>query len=335
MARRLERFEGYRHRVEREVCRLVACDTGTEPQQIGLIQPERGVSTLTFFVDCDGRRSYVLRCLLRRREIGCLPQIYAFCDAKGLPVPVLRGQCVGFWGRLRVGFHLLLEEFVQAEPVEKVLNEHRRRDLVLDALARGMARFHDVTRTECGPVVGSRARNYLSYYVNKARQKLERIQETVPEIPRGTIEKVDRFLLEEFRDFRRATLYSLVHGDPSDGNVLVDEDNRVTWVDLENVHFGISQYDLQMVRHYLLGDDETVYLGFRKAYDGWRQNRADESARLDILCRVFVLLRSLRVESPSQRDEHWWGQWREIAVLAGGKESHLSGGMDRVGLGTG
>ncbi|MFQ5849127.1 MAG: aminoglycoside phosphotransferase family protein [Candidatus Binatia bacterium] len=317
VARRLKRFERCRDTIEQEVYRLIAGERGNGPKEIRIVQAESGVSTLTFFVDCDGKRSYVLRCLLRRREVRYLPEIYAFCQNNRISAPKLFGKCNGLWWRIKIGFHLLLEEFIEAEPIENILGKPDRRILVVDGLAKCLANLHDVARSDYGRISKPDSRPYLDHYVKKARQKLERIQKTVPEISTAEIRPIDQFLLAESNQFHGARSYSLLHGDPSNGNVLVDQSNHVTLIDLEYMHFGIHQYDLQMARHYLLKDDHEVFERFKQTYNLCRKNKAEESGRLDVLCRIFVLLRSLPLKSDEQRTETWWQQWREIQSLAG------------------
>ncbi len=316
VARRLKQFERCQHAIEKEVRRLISSSGQKAPSELRLVQTHSGASTLTFFVDCDGKRSYVLRCLLRRREVRHLPDIYAFCQENRVSTPRLFAKCRGFWRRIRVGFHLFLEEFIEAEPIEKSLCNREQQNLVIDGLATCLADLHGVTRSAYGPVSRAHSGPYLAYYVKKARQKLERIQKIVLEISGEETRPIERFLLDEFRNFKGASLYSLIHGDPSDGNVLVDKTNRVTLIDLEYMHFGIYQYDLQMVRHYLIKDDEELFKHFKQTYDLYRNNKAEESKRLENLCRVFVLLRSLPLRSEEDRDDGWWRQWNEIRSLA-------------------
>ena len=313
--RRLKRFEQCRRAIEQELYRFVANDARRGPEELCLVKADGGVSTLTFFVDCDRTRSYVLRCLLRRREVRHLPEIYAICQKNSLRTPRLLGKYDGFWHRLKIGFHLFLEEFIEAEPIEKVLRSPDRQSPVLYNLARCLAELHDITRREYGPVAKPELRPFLAYYVKKAIRKLDRIQRTVSEISTQETESIGRFLIDKSKEYGRATTFSLVHGDPSDGNILVDNANRVTLVDLEYMHFGIHQYDLQMVRHYILKDDDGLFNHFKRTYDLLRENKPEESQRLDILCRLFVLLRSLPLQSPAQRTEEWWEQWREIQAL--------------------
>jgi aminoglycoside phosphotransferase (APT) family kinase protein len=222
----------------------------------------------------------------------------------------------GFWARIHAGFYLLLEEFIDAEALEVVVGRPDRSASVTEALAGCLARLHGVERPEYGPVTGPSRRPCLAYYVDKAVRKLERITDQVPNLSRDGIRRVGRFVQREAERFRAPRAFSLIHGDPSDGNVLVDQENRVTLIDLEYMHFGLPEYDLQMARHYLLRDDESLYRAFRGAYERRRGGPSQEPCRATNLFRVFVLLRSLPMSPGDPATERWRRQWEEIVSTA-------------------
>jgi Ser/Thr protein kinase RdoA (MazF antagonist) len=152
--------------------------------------------------------------------------------------------------------------------------------------------------------------------LKKARQKLKEVSKAIPEISASEIQAIDRYLQDEARRFDGPRLYSLIHGDPINGNVLIDKADKVTLIDLEYMHFGLHQYDLQIVRHYLLKDDDDAFQLLKRTYDLRRKKKAEESRRLEILCRLLVLLKSLRPKTDKQRGEVWWQRWTEIQSLA-------------------
>lgn len=312
----MRRFQRHRHNIEREITRMISEDLGKEPHQVRLVRPVCGVTTLTFFVDCGDRRSYVLRCLPRRYEAHHLERTSAFCRERGIPVPKLVNKRDGFWSRLRNGFHLTLEEFVNGAPVEELLSASHMRGSTVASLASCLAALHDITNDGHGPVSRPSSGTYLSHYVKKARRKLTRLHNMIPEIRDEELRSVEQFILRSLNRTTSSISFSLIHGALGGGNVLVHEHGNVIFIDLEHMHFGMPQYDLQSVRHYLLKDDDEAFAIFQKDYYATRTIAADsDSTQQELFFRVFVLLKSLSPKPADSPSDTWQRQWREILHL--------------------
>lgn len=312
----MRRFQRHRHSIELEIQRLLSEGLGKEPGNFRLVRPARGATTLTFFVDLGDRRRYVLRCLPRRQEADDLQKTSAFCQEQDIPVPRLVTKSDGLWSRLRTGFHLTLEEFVVGTPVEELLSASQKRGIAVASLANSIAALHNITREDHGPVSSPRSGKYLSYYVKKARQKLTRLHKMIPAIRDEELRSVEQFILRSLNRTTSSISFSLIHGALGGGNVLVHEHGNVIFIDLEHMHFGMPQYDLQSVRHYLLKDDEEAFAIFQKQYYATRKIPPDsDSTQLELFFRVFVLLKSLSPNPADPPSDTWQRQWREILQL--------------------
>ncbi len=325
VARRLRRFERHRCTIEKEIHRMISRENGNSLVKCRFIRPKRGVTTLTFIVECDGIRCYVLRCLPGRRKLRHLCQTSTFCRERGIPVPRVLSAREGFWCRLRNGFYLTLEEFVEADPIEEAIADQARHGPTVVSLASRLATLHDLSRPEHGPVFRPQRRAYLSQYLKKALQKLQKLRNTFPEISHEDATTVQWFLMKQSTNISEPTRYSLIHGALGGGNVLAKESGEVILIDLEHMHFGMPQYDLQSVRHYLLKDDEEAFAAFQQTYHSARKKKdGEDSAPLEVLFRVFVLLKSLRPELSGLTPENWRRQWREILDLTHSDKTSVS-----------
>lgn len=321
ISRHLILFQRRYHNIESEIRHLISKNKNGYLGDLRFTQPARGKTTLTFFVEIDGKNEYFLRCLPGRAEMLRLSKTADFCLNHEIPAPRLVGTADGIWSRFLCGFYLALEELVVGDHIEDFLNTPKRQ-ATIHLLAKQLASLHQHKRDNHGPVSNVSLKPYFAWYLKNAEKKLSAIRKTPGWVTEDEIATIRRFLSRGIQAGEAVRSYSLIHGALGGWNVLMDASSRVVFIDLTHMHFGLTQYDLQSVYHYLLKDDRNAYETFLDSYhtvSGERENSGISS--LSDLFRVIVLLKSLPLRGIEIRREDWLRQWYEIVAVSRGKTS--------------
>jgi len=142
-----------------------------------------------------------------------------------------------------IGRPFLIKKWIEGRPVGKVLEKIEDKEEALEAYTYNLVRLHEVPLSNINPSI-------IKIYENSEARILEQIE--VLKIF-STLVKVDVnnviTLLEENRP--KALGLSLLFGDYAPENVLLDNNKRLYFIDLESIEVGIREEDVAYAYHML------------------------------------------------------------------------------------
>ena len=254
-----------------------------------------------------GNESYRVNILNNEEEISICIKIFlgTFKEAKKKAIKekyfIEKLSGIGFYvpeilhydleGSL-IGRPFLIKKWIEGRPVGKVL-EKAEDDEALEAYTYSLAKLHKVPLSDIDP-------NIIKMYEKDETRILEQI-----EILKmfSTLVKVDTSdvitLLKENRP--RALGLSLLFGDYAPENVLLDNNKRLYFIDLESIEVGIREEDVAYAYHMLCflelfnkklkGISDDFLMLYEQYYGGPLRNF--EYFRAFIALKLYLILKYL------------------------------------------
>jgi len=226
---------------------------------IAVRPPPRGMRSLVYLVDFAGLPRVVLRADGRWLRAARLAYNFRSFARLGLPVPRLLGCDLSPLTRLRWGFYVLAEEFVEGHFVDHAPD----RVAAVRAAARALARFHSVTRRTWGwpgiPRLGSYRAYFLGHVAKRAANLARRL-------PQGQAERLNAWFREQAAAAPLGSPFALTHGRVNCGNFVVRPDGEATLLDLIEARYGSFCPDLVAALDRLCARDETLMSAFLREY---------------------------------------------------------------------
>lgn len=148
---------------------------------------------------------------------------------------------------LRYGVELVVEEEVGGSPAKA---DRVRSPRFLDHLARDVARIHSVKSDVAGkPWQEHGERDPRRYWEKRVARLAERGGQGAGDIGASEIAACVRLMQEKLARIEFSTPV-MVHGDLKQSNLLLDENDEITFIDFGTLHFGHPAGDLAVVKNW-------------------------------------------------------------------------------------
>ncbi len=239
---------------------------GAQGPPVSLRAPSLGMRSIVHLVDFEGFPRIVLRVLRRWLRAARLAYNFRAFARTGLPVPRLLDSDLSPLTRVRWGFYALSEEFVEGQHPTEAAD----REAAVRAVARALARFHNVERRRWGWPAFPRPGSYR-------RHVLERVAERAGHLARALPQGQPDALVAWFRlHAGTAALdapFALTHSRVNRGNFIVRPDGEAIVVDLIECRYGTFCPDLVSALHRLCECEERLTGAFLDEYFATRPAR--------------------------------------------------------------
>lgn len=251
-------------RVHRYVARRLLPALHAPGQPFSLQAPAAGMHSRVWYLDIPGQRALVLKGVSSRDRFEAMLQGTACLRRHGMPVP----EIVHAEPRRLIpggpGMHLVCEERIAGH----TLFELGRPVEAIAAAGRLFARLHAVTAPQWGPPGRGRTGGLADFLIARTRVRLDRWRACDRELTRARIRHVTEFLCAGRAVVDAIGLFSLCHGDPNPGNILIDEAGQLWLLDTGNVRFLPRFLDCFTLELNLCEEDPVRQQALREAYHG-------------------------------------------------------------------
>lgn len=232
--------------------------------------PAQGVRSIVHILDFDGFPRVVLRVLGRWLRAARLAYNFRSLGSMGLPVPALLDSDLSPLTRWRWGFYALSEQFVEGRHP----HEAPDREAAVRAVARALARFHNVERRSWGWPAFPRLGSYRCHTLERIAQRTSHLATVLPQAERDG-------LTAWFRQHAEAASlgppFALTHSRVNCGNFVVRPDGDATALDLIECRYGSFCPDLVSALHRFCDRDDHLMAALLDEYFAARPARCREA----------------------------------------------------------
>ncbi len=267
-------------RLEQFVGKTLLEELGCPGRRFTLQETGLGIHNLVCYLDIDGYKSLVMKCVRKRDRFKTLLACSEHLRAQGIPIPatIYVREDPRLLGRL--GFHLICEERIAG----KTLFELGRPDELVTEAARLFGRLHSVKRREWGKIASGKNGGLYAYLKNKIQEKLTEWKRCDREFPADFSEAVSAFCERYAQEVDTLASFSLCHCDPNPGNIIADSTGKLFLLDTDNIRYLPRAIDYFMLKFNLCEDDESKMKLFEDAY---REHLSGEDDRAFTVARPF------------------------------------------------
>jgi Ser/Thr protein kinase RdoA (MazF antagonist) len=223
----------------------------------------RGVRSLVFLADFDGFPRVILRASEGWQRSARLAYNFRSFARLRLPVPRLLARDLSPLTRLRWGFYLLVEQFEQGQHPDDAPD----REAATRAVARALARFHNVQARMWGWPGFPRLGSYRAHFLKRAAKSAAHL---APALATGQTGPLNAWFREHAAAAPLGSPFSLTHSRINCGNFVVRPDGEATLVDLVEARYGCFCPDLISAFDRLCERDERLMSAFLDEYFGGR-----------------------------------------------------------------
>jgi len=250
-----KRLEQY---IEKRLLEALACPGS----RFSLKETSLGIHNHVFYLDIEGRDPLVLKGVNSRKRFKRTVSWSAYLAEKGIRVPkVLHAEedKKMFGGP---GLHIICEERIVGDTLQDRKGSEK---LIADA-ARFLARLHSVTRSTWGKIEGEKTGGLQEYLFGKLKGRLKQWQKHDPSFPAELKADVNKWLEPWKNDIEKITTFSLCHVDPNPGNIILDTEGQMFFLDTGHVRYLPRAIDFYTLQLNLCEDNEGKLKIFEDAY---------------------------------------------------------------------
>lgn len=251
-----------RNRIRQYVAQKLLPLLGCSNRAFTLHETALGMHNLVFYLDIEAYRPLILKGIRKRDRFHAICSCAAHLAESGIRVPEIlyAAEDRRFFGRL--GCHIICEERI----VGQTLFEKHDAAGLLPAAAQLFAGMHAVTRTAWGPLDRQRAAGLYGHLRGRLRAKLAQWQAADSASPAELYNRILAWI-EHWRDpVGRIRVFSLSHGDPNPGNIIVNAENELFLLDTGHIRYLPRAIDYFMIRTHLCRDNPDRIQAFEQAY---------------------------------------------------------------------
>ena len=282
----------------------------------------RGVRSLVFLLDFEGFPRVVLRANERWLRAARLVYNFRSFARMRLPVPELLVAELSPLARRRWGFYATVERFHQGRHPDEAPD----RQAAVRAVARALARMHNIQRRRWGWPGFPRWGSYRRYFLGRVAERAGHLAKA---LPAGRRDRVLEWFRHGAADAPLDPPFSLTHSRVNNGNFVVRPDGEATVVDLIEARYGTFCPDLISALHRICDDDESLMAAFLEEYfegrprecrDVFEASRAFFEAYRVLGCAGTYARRIPRSQSEAEAQAYRERLAHQVARLA-----HLTG----------
>ena len=244
------------HYIAGRLCPALGCPGA----RFSLAATPLGINSAVYYLDIEGKPSLVLKALTKRSRFRQMLGCHAHLAGHGIGVPdILHAEEDGRIVK-RIGRHIICEERI----VGPTLSERRDSAELISAAARLFCSLHAVTRDTWGKIDESKTGGLHASLVKKMKENLHVWQDR----PAGLEKKAVAWAHGWRQPVDRLTRFSLSHGDPNPGNIILDGSGRLLLLDTGHLRYLPRAIDFYTLQLNLCEDDEGKQKIFEDAYAG-------------------------------------------------------------------
>jgi len=232
-------------RIEGYVRRRVLPALGLRGREFKLKVPKEGTRSIVLFLHV-GEQRFVLRV---EDRIGRALRTWVWTRhimARKAPAPRLLFADLSPWTRLRLGYFILVEEFVDGRNLYEVEATPER----LRSAGVALASFHAATRSSWGPLlpVGRRS-GFFRVQQDRLTRRLDELVKILPALAVFGDPVARAWLDARAPELDTSFGYSLCHLRVSDTNVLFRADDTAVLIDIVTARYSHPGSDLERAVH--------------------------------------------------------------------------------------
>jgi hypothetical protein len=242
-------------------------------------------------VPSSGTRTRVIRIVIKNGPIFYLKLfnniekftriLYAhrFFERHGLSVPRL--MIWSYTGRLnqKVKGYFLLEEGVPGN----LFIDVKEKNEGIAKVAKALAKVHNVTRSQWGPLLMPRFGNYFSYYFKRTRRRIADLVNYEPTFSEEDATELHQYYFRWRKVVGIRDYFELIHGRVNTGNFIIN--SEATIIDLVTAAFGHFAYDLIRALHRFCEGNAELEQVFLNSY--FSISNRNQFADYDRICSFY------------------------------------------------
>ena len=296
------------HRVERFVRDTLREKLGWPQRRFSLEATELGVHNHVFFLDIEGAPPLVVKGVARQQRFKTLVAAAEHLQHHGIPVPRIlhahEDRGLFSWPRL----HIICEERITGATAF----EKDSPAALVPAIARLFSRLHSVRRDAWGKLSEDNTGGLHRYLLAKARGQMNQWGRLDGFVSRVMIERCTAWLAERKTAVDRIRSFSLSHGDPNPGNIMVQEDGGMYLLDVGHIRYLPRAIDYYHLVVHFCGDSIELQRLFDEQYfAGMTAVEQEEFRALQQFFKLYVLIdfgHNLARRRAATDPDHPWHQ---------------------------
>ncbi|MCX8044712.1 MAG: aminoglycoside phosphotransferase family protein [Desulfobacterota bacterium] len=227
-----------------------------------LTETTLGIHSRVFFLDIQGYKPLILKALSSRRRFTMLCACAKHLAQHGISAPCVVHADPDAWLLGRRGFHVVCEERV----IGRTLFESGVPNEILPTVAAFFARMHNVYSNHWGTLDRLRTRGLYRHLMKRLEQKISYWHGADKTISRSFVVCIKQWARKWQQCIDAVTRYSLSHGDPNPGNIIMTERCKPVLLDIGHIRYLPRAIDYWMVKLHLCRDNTERAALFDSAY---------------------------------------------------------------------
>jgi Ser/Thr protein kinase RdoA (MazF antagonist) len=260
---------------------------GWPERRFSLEATELGVHNHVFFLDIEGAPPLVVKGVTKKQRFKSLVTAADHLLRQSIPVPRVLYACEDpsmlSWPRL----HILCEERITGATI---FEKGSPADLI-PAIAALYVRLHSTRRNAWGALAERNSGGLYEYLLAKSRSRLKEWGQLDRAVSTRMAERCIARLEQGKTAVSGISSFSLSHGDPNPGNIMVREDGSLYLLDVGHIRYLPRQIDYyQLVAHFCRDNAELQRLFGEKYFAGMAAGEQEEFATTQQFFKLYVLI---------------------------------------------
>ena len=273
-----------------------------------VLQPIRGgTESILLSLHTNNSRPLILRGFKRLDKFKGIIRAYHHLTAAGVNVPKIIYIDSSRQTFRKYGYYLVFEEKIQGKTWSRLQDPLQ----FIPVIAEGFSKMHRVRSQKWG-FIGRRIRwGFHLYILKEIREWLKCWKRFDSKISENDVNECWRWFKEKRKIAKKYKIYSLIHGEPTEDNIVFTSDGRMFLLDFSKVKYFPFLVDISILEKNF---SEDIAMTFEKYYcNNLSEQQLEEFYNCRDFYECFVLLkwireyafRSDRLDESDPKKEYW------------------------------
>jgi aminoglycoside phosphotransferase (APT) family kinase protein len=260
---------------------------GFQQKQFTLEATALGIHNHVFFLTVAGERPLVIKGVTNKDRFQTALHSYRHLAGHGIRVPrvLYTRQDRGLWNRL--GMHIICEERIMGKTVFELPQPEK----LIPDIARFFSRLHGIMRPAWGTIDGGRHTGLYEYLLERAVKKLKTWQQQDPGLSPAFTKQCSLWMKTGKRSVQGIATFSLSHGDPNPGNIMLSNDGTLYLLDIGHIRYlprALDFYALEV--HYCQDHPDRIQLFEENYFSDVPLGEKDTFFASHLFFKLYVLI---------------------------------------------
>jgi len=279
--------EAPQKRIEQFIKQKLLIELGFPQKNFSLEATNLGIHNHVFFLDVEGEPQLVVKGIAKKELFKNLIHCANHLVQHNIRIPKIlyAYEDRGFFKRKRL--HIICEERINGKTAFELASPR----MLLPEIARFFSHMHSVKRNVWGKINQGKGAGLYEYLMNKTIKNLQQLQRHDQTFASSLSPSIASWMKSKKALIQQISSFSLSHGDPNPGNVMISSDGQVYLLDVGHIRYlprAIDYYTLMI--HFCQDNQDHVALLEANYFTDMPSEEREEFTASHLFFKMYVLV---------------------------------------------